>query len=337
MARPTSRRAGAPRWPSWSRPQWPPVWRRCSSGGSGRIPSPVTPHARGLAVVLATVVLCLAWRGPVRWRTWAAPGGVVAISAWTAGWLTAQTVGSPFGYAGLTGDMGRLSTLVTRFTVTWTSADGFVEGLPAPGASGTRSHGWWVGQPSSQVCLPGSCSRRHAPSVSPSRSRSAGCCGAGSSKNRYGAPARRGRRGGERRRPAQAVRGRCAGPAASLACRDVHAAHRRQHPIRLGQCRARRRSDALALPGLPAVRRARDDRARRRGALPRPAMVLPPPSPARRGTVARGRLVVPRALALGAGERSLLSGLGRVRDRRAALGPVAAAVEAVGAAAYFSW
>ena len=80
-----------------------------------------------LALAAAAVVL----RGSTRVRRWVAAVGVVALSTWSAAFITAQLAGTPFAYGGMYADTARLSALATRFTVSVTSADPFVDDTPA--------------------------------------------------------------------------------------------------------------------------------------------------------------------------------------------------------------
>jgi hypothetical protein len=83
------------------------------------------------AAVLGLVGVAVLLWAPAAARRWVAPAGVVAVATWTSGYITAQLAGTPFTYWGVHGDTGRLSALVTRYTVEWTSADVFIDGKPS--------------------------------------------------------------------------------------------------------------------------------------------------------------------------------------------------------------
>ncbi|WP_157252430.1 arabinofuranosyltransferase [Nonomuraea typhae] len=76
--------------------------------------------------VLSALLIVLAWRfGDVS----GAACGVFA--GWVALVLRTMLNGTPYGFAGLYGDMGRIAASATRYTVTPWSADAFVEEVPA--------------------------------------------------------------------------------------------------------------------------------------------------------------------------------------------------------------
>ncbi|WP_084262792.1 arabinofuranosyltransferase [Actinomadura formosensis] len=82
--------------------------------------------AAGLA--LATVRIDR-WLGPSRTEPLT---GVAAglLAAWVALALRNSLHGTPFGFAGLTGDEGRMSAMVTRYSATAVPSDGIVAGVP---------------------------------------------------------------------------------------------------------------------------------------------------------------------------------------------------------------
>ncbi|TDC71707.1 hypothetical protein E1200_01330 [Actinomadura sp. GC306] len=82
--------------------------------------------AAGLAVAVAR---------PARWRSASgtdALTGVAAglLAAWAALALRNSLHGTPFGFAGLLGDEGRMSAMVTRYSATAVPSDGVVAGVP---------------------------------------------------------------------------------------------------------------------------------------------------------------------------------------------------------------
>ena len=77
--------------------------------------------------VLLAVVTAVGWW---RWAgEWVAAGAAGLFAAWVALALQVALNGTPFGFSGLVGDMGRMSATVTRYTVTPWPTDTFVEGL----------------------------------------------------------------------------------------------------------------------------------------------------------------------------------------------------------------
>ena len=84
------------------------------------------PIAAG-ATLLAVATAAAWWRAGERLVAAAA----ALFAAWVALALQVALNGTPFGFSGLAGDMGRMSAAVTRYTVTPWSSDTFVEGLPS--------------------------------------------------------------------------------------------------------------------------------------------------------------------------------------------------------------
>jgi hypothetical protein len=83
--------------------------------------------AAGLAVVVAR---------PARWRSGSATDALAGaaaglLAAWVALALRNSLHGTPFGFAGLDGDEGRMSAMATRYTATAVPSDGIVAGVPA--------------------------------------------------------------------------------------------------------------------------------------------------------------------------------------------------------------
>jgi hypothetical protein len=84
------------------------------------------PLAAAFLLVAVFLLVALRWRGQV---VAGAAAGLAA--AWTVLMLRTSLHGTPFGFAGLIGDMGRMSASVTRYTVTVASSDTLVKGLPS--------------------------------------------------------------------------------------------------------------------------------------------------------------------------------------------------------------
>ena len=84
------------------------------------------PLAAAFLLVIAVFVLALRWSGE-------AVAGLAAGlgAAWTVLMLRSALNGTPFGFAGLVGDMGRMSASATRYTTTIASSDTLVNGLPS--------------------------------------------------------------------------------------------------------------------------------------------------------------------------------------------------------------
>jgi hypothetical protein len=82
----------------------------------------------GIGLALTACLLAVAL-----WRSTDVLAGVAAgvLASWIVLALQTALHGTPFGFAGLQGDMGRMSANVTRYTATSSSADSWVPGLPA--------------------------------------------------------------------------------------------------------------------------------------------------------------------------------------------------------------
>lgn len=87
----------------------------------------VLPIAVGGLLLAAALAVAAAWRGRVD-----ALSGVAAglLAAWVALALRNSLHGTPFGFAGLVGDEGRMSAMATRYTATAVPTDGIVAGVP---------------------------------------------------------------------------------------------------------------------------------------------------------------------------------------------------------------
>lgn len=86
----------------------------------------VVPLAIGGAALLAAG--CVGWR----WRSDNLVGaGAGLLAAFVVLVLRSSLHGTPFGFEGVTGDSGRLSAMVTRYSVSWGTSDGIVAGVPA--------------------------------------------------------------------------------------------------------------------------------------------------------------------------------------------------------------
>lgn len=103
-------------------------------------PNPFTQRAWSLCLGLGfagVAVLLAAALGWSRRRTAATALPVLAgasaglLGAWVALTLRVALHGTPFGFGGLLGDAGRAAALATRFSVTVTSSDAWVPGLPS--------------------------------------------------------------------------------------------------------------------------------------------------------------------------------------------------------------
>jgi hypothetical protein len=84
------------------------------------------PLALGLAVAVGVTIAYLT-HGPDR----AVVLGFVFVPAWIAFFLAGQLHGTPYDYGGIHYDIGRVSALATRFTVSTSSSDQFIRGLPS--------------------------------------------------------------------------------------------------------------------------------------------------------------------------------------------------------------
>lgn len=80
-------------------------------------------------VSLLVVMCAVAWWRRADERVTGVAAGLFA--AWLALALQVSLNGTPFGFGGVSGDIGRISAAATRYTVTAWSADGMVDGLPS--------------------------------------------------------------------------------------------------------------------------------------------------------------------------------------------------------------
>ncbi|WP_326561294.1 arabinofuranosyltransferase [Micromonospora sp. NBC_01796] len=84
------------------------------------------PLAAAFLLIIAVFVLALRWSGE------AVAGMAAGLgAAWTVLMLRSALNGTPFGFAGLVGDMGRMSASAERYTTTIASSDTLVHGLPS--------------------------------------------------------------------------------------------------------------------------------------------------------------------------------------------------------------
>ncbi|GAA0926658.1 arabinofuranosyltransferase [Nonomuraea longicatena] len=111
-----------------------PVWLATTAAGFALVgyadPDPFT--VRGAVLSLAVFGLLAMVALPVGLRL---RGNCAVVCGLFAGWLAtalrAALNGTPYGFAGLYGDMGRIAAAATRYTATPWSADAFVEEVPA--------------------------------------------------------------------------------------------------------------------------------------------------------------------------------------------------------------
>lgn len=86
----------------------------------------VAPLGYGLAVGLAVGLVALRVRSDVLSGV-----GAGLFAAWSGWAITANLVGTPYGYGSLGGDAGRMSALVTHFSTTWIPSDAADPNLPS--------------------------------------------------------------------------------------------------------------------------------------------------------------------------------------------------------------
>jgi hypothetical protein len=84
------------------------------------------PLTAAFLLIAAVVAVAYRWRGEI---VAGAAAGLAA--AWVAFMLRSALHGTPFGFGGLAGDMGRMAASVTRYTTTLASSDTLVRGLPS--------------------------------------------------------------------------------------------------------------------------------------------------------------------------------------------------------------
>lgn len=94
--------------------------------------NPLTLRGSAPPLVIGGILLALGTWVASRWRHEALAGVAAGVFA---GWvvLTMRTGihGTPYGYGGLGGDIGRITAMAQRYTHTWHSADGIVGSVPA--------------------------------------------------------------------------------------------------------------------------------------------------------------------------------------------------------------
>ncbi|MFK3981449.1 arabinofuranosyltransferase [Micromonospora sp. NPDC050397] len=104
------------------------------------------PLVAAFLLIVGLFVLALRWSGE-------AVAGLAAGlgAAWTVLMLRSALNGTPFGFAGLVGDMGRMSAAATRYTTTIASSDTLVHGLPS---EYPPFYAWLVGRASVILDVP---------------------------------------------------------------------------------------------------------------------------------------------------------------------------------------
>jgi hypothetical protein len=104
------------------------------------------PLVAAFLLIIAVFVLALRYSGE------AVAGMAAGLgAAWTVLMLRSALNGTPFGFAGLVGDMGRMSASVTRYTTTIASSDTLVQGLPS---EYPPFYSWLVGRASVVLDVP---------------------------------------------------------------------------------------------------------------------------------------------------------------------------------------
>ncbi|MEV1287833.1 arabinofuranosyltransferase [Micromonospora sp. NPDC049679] len=116
----------------------------------GRDPfSPGGPVLPLLAAVALTGAVLLA---ALRWRVQALAGAAAGLAAaWLALMLRTALHGTPFGFGGLAGDMMRMAASVTRYSVTATTSDTTILGLPS---EYPPLYAWSIGRASALLDIP---------------------------------------------------------------------------------------------------------------------------------------------------------------------------------------
>ncbi|WP_165978592.1 arabinofuranosyltransferase [Actinomadura darangshiensis] len=95
--------------------------------------SPFTPRGAVLPIAVGGLLLAAGLAlAAFRRRGTDPPAGAAAglLAAWVALSLRNGLYGTPFGFAGLTGDQGRMSAMATRYSATAVPSDGIVAGVP---------------------------------------------------------------------------------------------------------------------------------------------------------------------------------------------------------------
>jgi hypothetical protein len=85
------------------------------------------PIAAGAVLLVAGCVVAMWWRA----GEWVSAVAAGLFAAWVALALQVGLTGTPFGYAGLQSDNGRMTTAAVQYTVHFWSTDTFVEGIPS--------------------------------------------------------------------------------------------------------------------------------------------------------------------------------------------------------------
>jgi hypothetical protein len=98
--------------------------------------NPLTPRGAVLPValgglLLAALIALAALRRPRPSADVLAGVSAGLFAAWIALMLRTALYGTPFAFAGLSGDQGRMSAMATRLTVSLASTDGIVSGVPS--------------------------------------------------------------------------------------------------------------------------------------------------------------------------------------------------------------
>jgi hypothetical protein len=84
------------------------------------------PLIAAFLLIIALFVVAIRWSGEI------VAGAAAGLgAAWTVLMLRSALYGTPFGFGGLVGDMGRMSASATRYTTTIAASDTLVPGLPS--------------------------------------------------------------------------------------------------------------------------------------------------------------------------------------------------------------
>ncbi|MFB6392938.1 arabinofuranosyltransferase [Polymorphospora lycopeni] len=95
-------------------------------------PDPFAIGASIAPIAGAFVLIILAFAVASRWSGEVVAGVAAGLAAaWPVLMLRTALSGTPFGFGGLVGDMGRMSASITRYTTTVTSSDTLVPSLPS--------------------------------------------------------------------------------------------------------------------------------------------------------------------------------------------------------------
>lgn len=113
------------------------VWLLClpPAFGAVRLIRPGDPfnlRTAMIPVVAGAAVLAVAAAVTRKWRAELASGLAAGLLAgWVAFTMRLALHGTPYGFAGLTGDAGRMAAMANRYTTTWRSSDGIVPAVPS--------------------------------------------------------------------------------------------------------------------------------------------------------------------------------------------------------------